>query len=234
MSAAAWGRLASSKCSDLAELLIIRHGQASFGSDNYDQLSDLGHRQSRAAGAALRAAGWVPDRLMTGTLTRQIETLSSMGFDAAPEQHAGFNEYDFHNLLDVRFGGDVPDPVKADRKIHFRTLRETILEWQGGGLAGARESWADFSGRVADAIRVACDTDAKRVLVISSGGTIGQITASALGAPPAQMMELNLQVKNTSMTKFIFSKRTGAFFLHEFNATPHMMAEQDAKLMSYS
>lgn len=234
MSAAAWALRVCSKFSDLAELLIIRHGQASFGSDNYDQLSDLGHRQSQAAGDVLRAAGWVPDRLITGTLTRQIETLSSMGFDAPPELHHGFNEYDFHDLLAVRYGGNVPDPVRSDRKTHFRTLRETIRDWQGGGIVGAKESWADFSRRVADAIRFACDTGAQRVLVISSGGTIGQITASALGAPPPQMMELNLQVKNTSMTKFIFSKRTGAFFLHEFNATPHMMTEQTAGLMSYS
>lgn len=218
----------------MAELLVIRHGQASFGSDNYDQLSDLGHRQSQAAGLALRAAGWVPDRLITGTLTRQIETLSSMGFDATPEQHHGFNEYDFHDLLAVRFGGNVPEDVRSDRKTHFRTLRETILEWQAGGIDGARESWSDYTGRVADAIRFACDSDAQRVLVISSGGTIGQITAAALGAPPAQMMELNLQVKNTSMTKFIFSKRTGAFFLHEFNAAPHMMTAEGAALMSYS
>ena len=50
----------------MSELLVIRHGQASFGQDNYDVLSDLGHEQARAAGAALREAGWVPDRLVTG------------------------------------------------------------------------------------------------------------------------------------------------------------------------
>ena len=53
-----------------------------------------------------------------------------MGFEQAPEQHAGFNEYDFHDLLHARFKGDVPDLVKSERKVHFRTLRETIFEWQ--------------------------------------------------------------------------------------------------------
>ena len=38
----------------MAELLVIRHGQASFGQDDYDVLSDLGHQQSRAVGALLR------------------------------------------------------------------------------------------------------------------------------------------------------------------------------------
>lgn len=216
----------------MAELLVIRHGQASFGQDNYDKLSDTGHRQSELAGAALRAAGWVPDRLVTGTLTRQIETLASMGFDAPPETHAGLNEYDFHNLLHTRFEGNVPDMVMGDRKTHFRTLRETILDWQGGGLAGARESWVDFVTRVAAARRFATDTAARRVLVVSSGGPIGQLVASTLDAPPAQMMALNLQVKNTSMTRFIFSPKV--FFLHEFNATPHLAPAEHAGLLTYS
>ena len=68
----------------MAELLIVRHGQASFGADDYDKLSEVGHEQSRLAGAALREAGWQPDRLVTGTLRRQKDTLKSMGFDAAP------------------------------------------------------------------------------------------------------------------------------------------------------
>ena len=68
--------------------------------------------------------------------------------------------------------------------------------------------------------------------MVSSGGPIGQLTARALDAPPAQMMALNLQVKNTSITRFIFSG--SRFFLHEFNATPHMMAADRADLMSYS
>lgn len=216
----------------MAELVVIRHGQASFGADNYDKLSEIGHRQSEFAGAALAQAGWVPDRLITGTLTRQKETLASMGFDAEPEIHAGFNEYDFHNLLHTRFGGAVPDPVMQDRKTHFRTLRETILDWQTGGVDGANESWATFSGRVQDALGFATQDSAERVLVVSSGGVIGQLVASVLGAPAAQMIALNLQVKNTSMSKFIFSK--GRVFLHEFNATPHLASPDRVSFMTYS
>lgn len=216
----------------MAELLVVRHAQASFGADNYDKLSDLGHQQSELAGAALREAGWVPDRLVTGTLVRQQETLASMGFDQAPETHAGLNEYDFHDLLKVRFDGQVPDLVQHDRKTHFRTLRETILEWQDGGLVGAKESWRDFETRVAAARDFAIDTDARRVLVISSGGPIGQLVANAMDAPNAQMMALNLQVKNTSMTRFFFSN--SAFILHEFNTAPHFAPKERAKFLTFS
>lgn len=219
----------------MAELLVIRHAQASFGAGDagsYDRLSDLGHKQAEVAGRALRETGWVPDRLITGTLVRQQQTLQSMGFDAAPETHPGWNEYDFHDLLDARFGGQMPDLVREDRKTHFRTLRETILEWQAGGLETARESWAEFTARVEAARAFATAEPVERVLVVSSGGTIGQLVAASLGAPAKQMIALNLQIKNTSISRFIFSG--SRFFLHEFNTTPHFAPPAAADLLTYS
>ncbi|MGB7318695.1 MAG: histidine phosphatase family protein [Planktotalea sp.] len=216
----------------MAELLIIRHGQASFGQDNYDVLSELGHAQSRAVGALLRELDWVPDRLVTGSLERQKDTLSSMGFSQAPEVHEGLNEYDFGDLLNARFKGDVPDIVKGDRKTHFRTLRETVFDWQDDAFDGASETYGAFAARVEAARKFASDTDAKRVLVVSSGGVIGQMTSVALGASKREMMNLNLQIKNTAMTRFMFSGK--AFSLHEFNATPHFMTPSGAQLLSYS
>ncbi len=216
----------------MAELLVVRHGQASFGADNYDVLSDLGHQQSRVVGALLREMDWQPDRLLTGTLNRQKDTLASMGFDQPPEEHAGFNEYDFADLLNARFKGKVPNLVKADRKTHFRTLRDTVFDWQDAAFDGASETYAAFSARVEAARRFATDTTARRVLVVSSGGVIGQMTAMALGAPDRQMMHLNLQIKNTAMTRFMFSGPS--FSVHEFNVTPHFMTAEGAKLLSYS
>lgn len=217
---------------EVAELLVIRHGQASFGQANYDVLSNLGHRQSEALGALLRDLGWVPDRLVTGTLRRQKDTLKAMGFAAAPEEHEGFNEYDFHDLIHARFDGQVPDLVMGDRKTHFRALRETVFAWQDAAFEGAAETYAAFTERVAAARAFATQTEAKRVLVISSGGVIGQMTATALGAGKRQMMELNLQIKNTSLTRFKF--KGARFSLHEFNATPHFSTPAGAALLSYS
>ena len=217
----------------MAELLVIRHGQASFGAGDardYDRLSELGQRQSASVGAHLARTGWVPDRVVTGTLDRHAQTWEAMGLTGSSEQHAGFNEYDFHDLLSARFPGGVPGDVVGDRKTHFRTLRDVILDWQAGGVAGAAESWADFTARVAAALGFATDTEAKRVLVVSSGGVIGQLVASTLSAPAAMMIQLNLQVKNTSITRFVFSK--GRIMLTEFNAAPHFEATPD--LLSYS
>lgn len=216
----------------MAELLLIRHAQASFGTEDYDRLSSLGKAQSRLVGAALKDMGWVPDRVVSGTLRRQKETLRYMGFDATPEEHHGFDEYDFHDLLRVRFGGTIPDQVHRDRKIHFRSLRETLREWQGGGLADARETWEEFRTRVEAARSFATREGAERVLAVSSGGAIGQLTAACLNAPSEQMIALNLQIKNTALSRFIFTPR--AFFLHEFNATPHFAPADKAQMMTYS
>ncbi|MCX7561680.1 histidine phosphatase family protein [Sulfitobacter sp. F26204] len=216
----------------MAELLVIRHGQASFGHDDYDVLSDLGHRQAKAVGMLLRDLDWVPDRLVTGTLRRQKDTLFSMGFTEGAEEHAGFDEYDFADLLKARFKGDIPALVKGDRKTHFRSLRETVFEWQDAAFDGASESFLDFMARVEAARAFACDTDAKRVLVISSGGVIGQMTRAAMGANKRHMMELNLQIKNTAMTRFMF--KGARYSLSEFNATPHFMTPDGAALLSYS
>lgn len=214
----------------MAELLVIRHGQASFGAQDYDALSDLGHQQSEVVGRYLRDMGWRPDRLITGSLRRQEDTLNAMGFDQASEMHAGFNEYDFHDLLHSKYGGKPPDTVMQDRKTHFRTLRDTVLDWQRDAIDGVQENWADFVGRVAAAKAFAMDTDARRVLVVSSGGVIGQLVASTLQAPSAMMMELNLQIKNASLHRFVFSK--GRVMLTEFNATPQF--DEKPQLLSYS
>ncbi|WP_366863719.1 histidine phosphatase family protein [uncultured Sulfitobacter sp.] len=217
---------------NLAELLVIRHGQASFGAVDYDVLSDLGRAQARAAGAWLRGMGWTPDRVVTGTLNRQIDTATEMGFVPEREEHAGLNEYDFGDLLDARFKGDIPDIVKGDRKVHFRTLRETVFAWQKDEIENPSETWGQFVDRVEAARAFAVDTDAKRVLVISSGGVIGQMTAASLHAPAQHMMNLNLQIKNAAMTRFMFSG--SLFSLNEFNATPHYATPDGAALMSYS
>lgn len=216
----------------MAELLVIRHGQASFGAENYDVLSDLGRAQARAAGDWLRRMGWEPDRVITGTLNRQRDTATEMGFAPAREEHAGLNEYDFASLLDARFQGNVPDLVKGDRKVHFRTLRETVFAWQKDEIENPYETWAAFTARVEAARAFAVDTDAKRVLVVSSGGVIGQLTAASLHAPAQHMMNLNLQIKNAAMTRFVFSG--SLFSLNEFNATPHYATPDGIKLMSYS
>lgn len=215
----------------MAELLLVRHAQASFGAEDYDALSELGHAQARLLGELLRERGWEPDRVVTGALRRQGETAASMGL-AVDEVEPGFDEYDFHDLLTQRFEGDVPHDVRTDRRTHFRTLRETLAMWQRGEIAGAGESWEAFRARVARGLAAATRPGARRVLVVSSGGPVGRIVAETLGAPDAAMIPLNLQVKNTSMTRIVFNERVR--YLVTFNETPHLDAPERADMLTWS
>ena len=217
----------------MAELIILRHGQASFGAANYDKLSELGNVQSILAGEILKVRGWVPDRVVIGGQVRHRETLEGMGYtNGEIEVDAGFNEYDFYDLLLARYNNNVPDLVLGDRKIHFRTLRETVFAWQEGDLPEAKESWLDFTFRIENALTKATRDGADKILVVSSGGVIGQIIADIVGGPAKTMMNLNLQIKNTAFTKFIISGRRR--FLHEFNATPHLDVPENAEKLTYS
>ena len=211
----------------MAELLLIRHGQASFGAENYDQLSPMGERQAKALAAHLKALGWVPDRLVTGTLARQIQTLEAIGFEGPRKEHPGFNEYSLEGARKT----ELNSIAKAgDRKTYIRGLKAVVLDWQKDSALDTDESFLTFEDRTRAAMDFATNTNAKRVLVVTSGGVIGQTVRATLGAPPPMMVELNLQIKNTSITRFIFSGARR--MLQEFNAAPHLDANPD--LLSYA
>ena len=220
----------------MAELYLVRHGQASFGQDNYDALSETGWEQSRLLGEAFTRQGLTFDRVVIGSMVRHRETLEgikqSCEIECETEVHAGFNEYDFHTLLKSHYGGQAPHEVMQDRRTHFQTLREVLRLWQQDEIDGAPETWSDFKARIKDAMTTACRPDAKRVLVVSSGGATGQVVSSALNAPEEMMIKVNLQVKNTSYSRFVFNQK--AFYLNGFNATPHLDEASKAHLLTYS
>ncbi|HEX5612745.1 MAG TPA: phosphoglycerate mutase family protein, partial [Burkholderiales bacterium] len=49
----------------MAELYLVRHAQASFGTEDYDRLSELGRRQARWLGEYFAERGMRFDRVVT-------------------------------------------------------------------------------------------------------------------------------------------------------------------------
>jgi broad specificity phosphatase PhoE len=84
-------------------VLLVRHGQASFGAADYDVLSELGERQSRVVGAALAARRVRPDVVVHGSMRRQQETakalVSAAGWPAPVLEDAGWDEMDHLQVL---------------------------------------------------------------------------------------------------------------------------------------
>jgi broad specificity phosphatase PhoE len=220
----------------MAELVLVRHGQASFGADDYDRLSELGWRQSRWLGEYFAERGAAFDRVICGSMRRHTETLAGiaegMGRELGGAVDARLNEYDSHSLLAAHLkGGSMPQ--SDDRREHFRILREAMYLWCDGTLAGApHEPFGEFRGRVLAALAEARAGKAKRVLVVSSGGPISTILAEVLGMPSRGVVDLNLQTRNTGITEL----QAGASRIHcvSFNNVPHLDRPDRAGALTYS
>ena len=225
----------------MAELYLVRHGQASFGEGEYDVLSDLGAQQSRWLGEyfAERYIGF--DRVFTGSLRRQQETASAiargMGTEFTLEAHPGLNEYDFGALLNALLSGsqsNEPDPLLNDQKTFYRTLKKALIAWLNDELKGPLpETWAEYSERVSDVLHTIQTTAEKnsKVLVVSSGGPISYMVAKITQAPERQAIEFNLQLYNTGISRFFFN--SDCLRMSGFNAIPHLDVPGRLQAISY-
>jgi len=114
----------------MAELVLVRHGQASFGADDYDKLSELGWRQSRWLGEYFAERGAAFDLVVRGSLRRHAETLAGisegLGRTLGGDEDSRLDEYDSHALLHAHLQGRAP-PRGGDRREHFRVLREAAI-----------------------------------------------------------------------------------------------------------
>ena len=220
----------------MAQLLLVRHAQASFGTADYDRLSELGWRQSRWLGEYFAERGAAFDLVLRGSLRRHAETLAGieegMGARLGQEQDAGLDEYDSQVLLRAHLGEEGL-PQGADRRAHFRVLREALHAWTRGTLAlEAHQRFDAFRKRVLDALAVARAGGSERVLVISSGGPIATILAEVLGMPARGVVDLNLQARNTGISEL----QTGASRIHcvSFNSVPHLDRPERIAALTYS
>ncbi len=194
----------------MSTLHLVRHGQASFGADDYDRLSDLGWRQSRRLGEYWRDKGQQFDRVIVGTLRRQNETWQGIaqGLGIAPDalplmQTPSLNEYDSQAVIATVH----PDPLpKADTpelyRHHFRLLREGLRRWmQGQAQPVGMSSYADFRAGIAQVLSDISTQSAGRVLVVSSGGPIATAVGHVLGTPAESTIELNFHIRNSAVSE---------------------------------
>lgn len=228
-------------------IYLVRHGQAAFGTAHYDRLTDRGRTQAQLLGVWLAARGVRFDAVFTGTLQRQIDTAHGIcearaDFSAGPvhERFVALNEYDPEALLRAH-GGPVPQPdeaaVRRDPeavRAHFRRLRDALVAWADARIEPqGMPAFADFQqGAVAALVDARQRFPEGHVLVVSSGGPIAACVCAALGAPPAMAVELNLRIRNASLTEFASSARR--HHLLSFNGVPHLESQADPALITYA
>lgn len=222
----------------MGQLYLVRHGQASFGSDDYDRLSDLGRRQCVRLGEWFRENGIVFEAALTGTLKRQVDSLAGIaqGLQMAPQAQAwpGLNEYDSDALVAALKPGPLP-PLSSPEgaRAHFRLLREGLQAWiDGRTQPEGMPSHADFVAGIREALDHVRTSHEGAVLIVSSGGPIAMAVADVLGAPGSAAIELNLRMRNSAVSEFVFTPKRHA--LLSFNTLPHLMDPERAGWITYS
>jgi broad specificity phosphatase PhoE len=142
----------------MGTLYLVRHGQASFGADDYDQLSDLGRRQSVRLGEYFAQKQIHFDGLIAGTLRRHRQTLEGIleGMNRAGEHLSwdGLNEYDSAAVIAAIHPQKLEKPGSPEQyRHHFRLLRDGLAQWMAGVVSPkGMPTYDDFVAGVAGAL----------------------------------------------------------------------------------
>lgn len=209
---------------------LVRHGQASFGSDDYDRLSPLGWQQGRRLGEHFAAHGQRFEAVITGTLRRHGETWRAIregwGGDLDVLVWPGLDEYDSAALIEALNAPPPGDPHTPEGyREHFRLLRDALRQWMAGVISP--RGMPDYRRFVRDAVAMLDHVRTRHtgdVLVVSSGGPISTLVGHLLGASPETTIELNLRMRNTSVTEVAHNPKRCT--LVSFNALPHLAAPE--------
>lgn len=222
----------------MGTLYLVRHGQASLGAADYDQLSPLGQRQSLRLGEYFADKGLVFEAVLTGGMKRHAQTWSGiatgMGSAATASVWPGLNEYDGMALMQGLQTGAPPHPLTPEGyRAHFRLLRQALLLWAQGEIAPTgMPSYSAFVAGVVDALDHVRSQCQGNVLLVSSGGPIASAVAHVLGSGPQAFVELNMRLRNTAVCEFSFSPKRHA--LQTFNTLAHLDAPAYADWISYA
>lgn len=213
----------------MSELFLVRHAQASYGTDDYDRLSALGHRQARWLGEYFRDRGLEFDHVVCGDMLRHRETVTGIlaGLGREPDGHftdTDWNEFDFETLIRAfleEHPQETPDPDAPVRSF-TRVLRQSLVAWAENRLAAELpERWDEFEERVRRGLQAAsAPGNGKRVLVVSSGGAISMALRQVLAAPASAMVQMNLQLRNSSISHLFVN--SGGIHFSGFNHVPHL------------
>jgi broad specificity phosphatase PhoE len=202
----------------MSKITLVRHGQASFGSDNYDLLSDIGRLQAQKVGEYFHRCATHFDLILHGGMSRQTDTAKIiakvMGHSAPLVQHSGADEFDSENLIKSYL------PKLAERSTEYREMihgdnhwfksnsnfkrvfSELISLWQRDQDCQF-ESWWSFKKRVKTFLKQITDDGHanRRVMIATSGGLISVAFMSLMKLPDEQFTEINLSINNASLTE---------------------------------
>ncbi|MDA8485357.1 histidine phosphatase family protein [Pseudomonas resinovorans] len=235
----------------MGSIYLIRHGQASFGADDYDVLSPIGIRQAEVLGAHLAQLGLRLDHCYSGDLRRQQHTAQAAlaQFDAAGlgapaiQIDPAFNEFDADAVIRALLPDLLTEEPEAlhvlrngaqNRAEFQRLFSKLVLRWVSGEHDKPDlQSWKDFVEQVRGGLeRILAEADSKQnIAVFTSGGTITALLHLVTGIPAESAFGLNWQIVNTSLNRLKF--RGSEVTLASFNSHVHLELLKAPELITY-
>lgn len=232
---------------DVGSIYLIRHGQASFGAENYDVLSPIGLRQAQVVGEHFQQLGVRLDRCLSGSLHRQRETanaaLAQLSDAPSLEIDEAFNEFDADTVIRALLPellSEEPEALyilrnSAQNRAEFQRLFAKLIgrwiadEYDQPNL----QSWQGYVEQVrAGLMRVIEQANNKHsIAVFTSGGTITALLHLLTGIPVHKAFELNWQIVNTSLSLLKF--RGSEVSLASFNSHAHLQLLKAPELVTY-
>lgn len=224
----------------MSELVLVRHGQASFGSDSYDKLSDRGVQQVKLLCRHWQSLGERFDHIYSGMLVRQKETAAELlpllrDLDTPAQELAALNEYNGDPLLKIYLRkyaqsegfNPLPEWPVQDAGLFQSLFEAATAKWISDALEPDAEDteferFSDFRDRVYGALDdiMARHRGGSRILLATSGGVIAMSLQRVLGFSDQQVINTNWMVHNSSVTRIKYGG--GKMSLTQFNSLPHL------------
>lgn len=227
----------------MSTLFLIRHGQASFGSDNYDRLSPLGIAQANHLRDHLNENAIELHRVCSGQLQRQRRTAEILAGHSSPNIviTPAFDEYDAHSLMQ-HYAQTTGEPLlslqgsseRLEPRQFGEHLERVSRAWVHEQIAAPHlESWKSFRDRVGRGIDEITSTTPRshNIAVATSAGVIGAAMGHLLGLEDVAALQLSYVVLNSAVTRIEFdgNRRT----LVSFNSTAHLERADRRALLTY-
>lgn len=220
-------------------LLLVRHGQASAGTDDYDRLSARGIEQAQLLGRWLAGSGQQIEGAIVGGMRRHRQTFDAIvqgmvdaGGATLPEPDIddALAEFDHHAVFDG-FARSHPqhESVLRARDGGLQALgamiHAALSAWSEDRIADVPETWSAFGARVGRASATLAARGGRDLLVVSSGGVISRLAQAALGASDRGAVDLNLSLRNSALSEFHL--RPYGLALGSWNTIPHLGDRRD-------
>jgi broad specificity phosphatase PhoE len=93
-------------------------------------------------------------------------------------------------------------------------------------------SYTDFVGGIEAALDHVRQNHAGDVMIVSSGGPISTAVGRVLGTPAETTIELNLRIRNTALTEFVFTPKR--HMLLTYNTLPHLDSDEHRSWVTFA